>query len=121
MSAVTDAPSRSTSTADASTPSTSAIASSTSARRSRGRRHDPPRFCHGSPAGTTSTRSRPSRLAHLGRHDDVAHVHGVERAAEHPEPLWSPGRAQSTENPSIPAPVTRGETFRSSSLVRCRS
>ena len=71
VSAVTDAASRSTSIDDASTPSTSSTAASTSARRSRAEATTRPRFCHGSPATTSSTRSRSSGTAGLDRDDDV--------------------------------------------------
>ena len=46
-----------------------------------------PRFCHGSPATTRSTRSSPSCAAGLGGHDDVPDVHRVERASEHAQAL----------------------------------
>ena len=46
-----------------------------------------PRFCHGSPATTSSTRSRPSARARVGRRDDVADVDRVEGATEDPDPL----------------------------------
>ena len=106
VSAVTDAPSRSTSTADASTPSTSAIASSTSARRSRADATTRPRFCHGSPAGTTSTRSSPSRQRTSAATTTCPTCTGIERAPEHPEALWSsPGTAAVYER-ALHGPVT---------------
>ena len=71
VSAVTDAASRSTSIDDASTPSTPSTAASTSMRRSRAEATTLPRFCHGSPATTSSTRSRSRTAACLDRDDDV--------------------------------------------------
>src|SRR4051794_40745973 len=60
VSAVTDASPRSISIADASMPSMPSTAMAASASRSAACATTRPRFCHGSPATTSSTRSRPS-------------------------------------------------------------
>ena len=65
-------------------PSTPATAASTSAEPVGGPTRRPgPRFCHGSPATTSRTRSRLQRPAGLGGGDEVPDVHRVEGAAEH--------------------------------------
>src|SRR6266545_1798234 len=60
VSYVTDGVPRSISIADASTPATRSTAAVTSASRSAADATTSPRFCHGSPATTMSTRSRPN-------------------------------------------------------------
>ena len=84
-----------------------------------GRRADAttrPRFCHGSPATTSSTRSRPSCARVSVGHDDVADVHGIERAAERP-----PARSGHRRECTGASCLHPRETFASSSPVpSCR-
>ena len=70
-----------------STPSTPSTAASTSTRRSRGRGHDPAALLPRVAGHHEQHAIEAEGAAGLDRDDDVRDVHGIERAAEHPQAL----------------------------------
>ena len=79
-----------------------------------------PRFCHGSPAGTSSTSSSPSGAAHVDGDDDVRVVDRIEGATEDTEARHRDDSTDGSltvrcmsfpDHPTGPVPVGRVRTW----------